>query len=115
MMSRKHYPMKSDVREKKDAYLLEIDLPGCHKEDIKAYVEDGYLYVAATMNKEKSKSGGKFIRKESYWGDYKRSFFVGNNITQDMLKATFKHGVLRITVPKAEEKLPEDNTILIEG
>lgn len=115
MMSKKHYPMKSDVREKKDSYLLEIDLPGCRKEDIKAYVEDGYLYVAASLNKEKVKGSGKFIRKECYWGDFKRSFFVGTGVTQDMLKAVFKHGVLKITVPKAEERKPENKTILIEG
>lgn len=115
MMSRKHYPMKSDVREKRDSYLLEIDLPGCEKEDIKAYIEDGYLYVSATLNKEKIKESGKYITKECYSGDFKRSFFVGSDIMQDMLRAAFKHGVLKIVIPKIKEKAPQAGQIVIEG
>ena len=63
MMSTKHYPMKSDIREKKDIYLLEIDLPGCRKEDIKAYVEKGYLHIAASINREKEGGHGKVSEK----------------------------------------------------
>lgn len=114
MMSAKHYPMKSDVREKKDSYLLEIDLPGCRKEDIKAYVDKGYLHITASMNQEKEKGHGKFIRKECFSGEYERSFFVGSQIVQSDLKADYKHGVLRIRIPK-ESQEKKKRSIAIEG
>lgn len=104
MMLVKHYPMKSDIREKKDAYLLEIDLPGCHREDIKAYVDKGYLHIAASMNQEKEKNHGKYLRRECYFGDYERTFYVGSQIGQDDLQASYKHGVLKIRIPKEGTK-----------
>ena len=103
MMSAKHYPMKSDIREKKDAYLLEIDLPGCRKEDIKAYVEKGYLHIAASINKEKERGHGKYLKRECHFGKYERTFFIGADISQDDLEASYKHGVLRVKIPKASQ------------
>lgn len=114
MMMKKFYPMKSDVREKKDAYLLDIDLPGCKKEDIKVYVENGYLVVTASMNVDKSKGSGKFLRKECYSGEYQRSFYLGIQIPEDEIKASYKHGVLRLSIPKESmNKKPEDGRIMI--
>lgn len=103
MMSTKHYPMKSDIREKKDIYLLEIDLPGCRKEDIKAYVEKGYLHIAASINKEKERGHGKYLKRECYFGEYERTFFIGSGISQDELEASYKHGVLRVKIPKVSQ------------
>ena len=113
MMSTKHYPMKSDIRERKDNYLLEIDLPGCHKDDIKAYVDKGYLHITASMNKEKEKGHGKYLRRECCYGQYERTFFIGSGISQDDLEATYKHGVLRIKIPKEPQN--NNKTIAIEG
>lgn len=96
----KHYPMKSDVRERDDNYLLEIDLPGFQKENIKAYVEDGYLIVTAAREREKNQKHRRWIRQECYYGSYQRSFFVGRDISQEDLKAVYRHGVLRIHIPK---------------
>lgn len=114
MMSGKHYPMKSDVREKKDAYLLEVDLPGCDKKDIQAYIENGYLHIAASLNKEKNDGKGKFLQRECYSGSYERSFYVGTDVKEQDMKASYKKGVLKIRIPKVDmNKKPEP--LAIEG
>lgn len=106
--------MKSDVREKEDSYILEIDLPGCEKEDIKTYLDDGYLVVSAELNKKHEEDNGKLIRSERYSGQYQRSFYVGTDIDQDEIKASFKHGVLKLIVPKESKKVPEKMQIEIK-
>lgn len=100
MFLRKNYPMKSDVREKEDQYILEINLPGFKKEEIKAYVENGNLIVTASQEKEQEKDKKNYIRKERYSGTYQRSFYIGHNVKQKEIKASYKFGVLRLTIPK---------------
>ena len=102
--------MKTDIKEKKDEYIIDIDLPGYEKEGIKLNIQDGYLTVHATVNKEeKDEEKGKFVRKERYSGRCWRSFYVGENVTENKIKAKFKNGTLTIEIPKKEEKkeLPE--------
>ena len=109
--------MKTDIKEKKDEYVIDIDLPGYEKEGIKLNIQDGYLTVHATVNKEeKDEEKGKFVRKERYSGACSRSFYVGENITEDEIKAKFKNGTLTIIVPKKEDKkeLPSKKYIEIE-
>ena len=110
--------MKTDIKEKKDKYLIDIDLPGYEKEDIKMEISDGYLTVHASVNKEvdDEKEKGKYVRKERYVGECSRSFYVGDNVTEDEIKAKFKNGTLTIEVPKKEEKkeLPDKKYIPIE-
>lgn len=102
--------MKTDIKEKKDNYLIDIDLPGYEKDDIKIDIEDGYLTIHATMNKNvDEKEEGKYVRKERYVGECSRSFYVGENITEEDIKAKFKNGTLTIEVPKIEnKKLPKE-------
>lgn len=107
LLQRKHDPMKCDIREKKDRYLLEINLPGFQKENLKAYVENGYLIVSATQDKESKEEQNKFIRCERYHGELKRSFYIGKDINQEDIKATYQHGVLKLILPKIEEKAKE--------
>lgn len=110
--------MKTDIKEKNNEYLLAVDLPGYDKNDIKISVEDGYLNIHAKTNNEKEdKEEGKFVRKERYYGECSRSFYIGNNITEEEIKATFKNGTLKLVIPKKEEKkeLPEKKYIQIEG
>lgn len=104
MNLKKHYPMKSDVRETDNMYILDIDLPGFHKEDIKAYVKDGYLIVSASQSREKEHERGRTIRKERYTGEYRRSFYVGSLVSQEDITAAYKHGVLKLKLPKQPEK-----------
>ena len=110
--------MKTDIKEKKDKYIIDIDLPGYDKEDIKMEISDGYLTVHASVNKEvdDEKEKGKYVRKERYVGECSRSFYVGENVKEEEIKAKFKNGTLTIEVPKKDEKkeLPDKKYIPIE-
>ena len=114
-----HNVMKTDIKETYDGYELIVDLPGFKKDEIKVSLEDGYLTIEAAKGldeDEQEKKSGKYIRKERYAGSCQRSFYVGDNLTQEDIKGEFKHGILTLNVPKKEEKkLPEKQTIMIEG
>ena len=108
--------MKTDIKEKKDQYLITIDLPGYEKEDIKIHIEDGYITIhAKTSSENEDNEEGKFVRKERFFGECSRSFFVGDDITEEDVRASFKNGTLRIEIPKKEEKktIPEKKYIEI--
>lgn len=109
--------MKTDIKEKDDKYLIDIELPGYQKENIKMDVEDGYLTVHAEINSDnEEKEEGKFVRRERYIGSCSRSFYIGTEIKGEEIKASFKNGMLKIEIPKKEEKkeLPEKKYIQIE-
>lgn len=109
--------MRTDIKEKKDKYLVDIDLPGYEKEDIKIEIEDGYLTIHATTDSQKEeKEDGKFVRKERYVGECSRSFYVGEDIKEEDVKASFKNGTLKLEIPKKEAKkeLPEKKYIPID-
>ena len=112
--------MKTDIKEHKDGYELEIDLPGFHKDEIQAELKDGYLTISAAkqLNQdEKEKESGKYIRRERYSGSCQRSFYVGDEITQEDIKGEYKHGILKLFVPKKEAKpaVEQKHSISIEG
>ena len=111
--------MKTDVRDMKDGYELDIDMPGFAKEDIKAELKDGYLTISAASKKDNDQKdeNGKYIRRERYAGSCSRSFYVGDQISQEDVKAKFENGILKLSIPKKEEKpAVEDNKyISIEG
>lgn len=112
--------MKTDVKETDTEYELIIDLPGFKKEDVKASLENGYLTIQASKGLDKDeqeKKTGKYIRRERYAGTCARSFYVGDDITQDEIKGNFKHGILRLTIPKKDAKpaVEQTNYIAIEG
>ena len=111
--------MKTDVKETEGSYELDIDLPGYKKEDVKAELKDGYLTVSAATNtnNDQKDENGKYIRRERYYGNCSRSFYVGENITQEDIKARFEDGILKIVVPKKEAKpaVEEKKYISIEG
>lgn len=109
--------MKTDIKEKDKEYVIEMDLPGYEKENIKINVADGYLTVHAVSSKNSSeKEEGKFVRKERYLGECSRSFYIGDDVNEDSIKASFKNGILKVEIPKKEavEKLPETKYIEIE-
>ena len=110
--------MKTDVKEKENEYEVDIDLPGFKKEDVKAELKDGYLTISAAkgLDHEEEKKDGKYIRKERYSGNMSRTFYVGENITQEDIHAKYVVGILKLTLPKKEEKKQEEkNYITIEG
>ncbi len=111
--------MKTDVKEHDDAYELGIELPGFKKENIQIQLKDGYMNIQAsnkTENEEKDKKGN-YLRRERYFGTCSRSFYVGDNLTEEDIKAKFEDGILKITVPKKEAKpaVEENRYIAIEG
>ena len=111
--------MKTDVKEHETGYELDIDLPGYKKEDVQAQLKDGYLTITAsnkTSNDQKDEAG-KYIRRERYYGTCSRSFYVGEDIEQEDIKAKFEDGILKIAVPKkeAKPKVEENKFITIEG
>ena len=110
--------MRTDIKEKDNGYEVDIELPGFKKEDVKAELKDGYLTVSAAknVNNDEKKEDGKYIRKERFSGNMSRSFYVGEDITQEDIHAKYEDGILRLTVPKKEEKKVEQkNYINIEG
>ena len=109
--------MKTDVQEHEDHYVLDLDLPGFKKDEIDLNLENGYLTVSAEkgLDKEEKDKKGKMLCQERYVGSMQRSFYVGDLVTQEDIKAKFEDGVLQITVPKKEANLPERRTIMIEG
>ena len=115
----KHAPrlMSTDVRETDAGYEMDIDLPGFKKEEINLKLDQGYLTVFAAKGVDKEeKKHGRVIRQERYSGAMERSFYVGNQITEEDVKAKFEHGVLKLDIPKKEAaKVPEKHQILIEG
>ena len=111
--------MKTDVRDTGDTYELDIDLPGFKKDEITAELKDGYLTINAssnTNNDEKDEKG-RYIRRERYSGSCCRSFYVGDEVTQEDVKAKFENGTLTLTIPKKEQKpaVEENKYIAIEG
>lgn len=112
--------MKTDIKEKEDGYELEIDLPGFKKDEVQAKLENGYLTISAAKGLDKDeqdKETGRYIRRERYAGACSRSFYVGEEVTQKEIKAEFQHGILKLFVPKKEQKpaVEESKYISIEG
>lgn len=97
--------MKTDIKEHDDKYEILVDLPGFNKEDIKMHIDDGYLIINAKTNSEQSEKDkkGKYVRKERYYGECSRSFYVGNQINEEDIKANLKNGTLSIEIPKKDE------------
>ena len=113
--------MKTDIVEHDKDYEVLVDLPGYDKKNIEVNVENGYLNIHAKIEKEekdedKDKDKDKFVRRERFFGECSRSFYLGEEVKQEDIKATFKNGTLSVTVPKVDEKkqLPEKKTIEIK-
>ena len=112
--------MKTDIKEKKDGYELQIDLPGFKKDEVTAELNDGYLTVSAAKGldqDEQEKETGKYIRRERYAGNMSRSFYVGKDITEKDIHGKYENGILMLDIPKKapEKKVEEKKFVTIEG
>ena len=111
--------MKTDIKETDEGYELEIDLPGFAKDEVKVSLDNGYMTVSAAkgLDKDEEKKSGKYIRRERYAGACERSFYVGDEITEEDVKGEFKHGMLKLFIPKKEAKpaVEQKKYISIEG
>lgn len=112
--------MKTDIQEHDDGYTLEMDLPGFKKDEIQIELNNGYMTISAAKGldeDEKDKKSGKYIRRERYTGSCQRSFYVGEDVTEEDIKAEFKHGILKLFIPKKEAKpaVEQKKYVSIEG
>ena len=106
--------MKTDIREKSDKYLVDIDLPGFEKENINLSLNNGYLNISAKVDKEEDNDEERFVRKERFYGECSRSFYVGDDIKEEDIEAEFKNGILKIEIPKKQIEDKEKEVKQIE-
>ena len=108
--------MKTDVREGEKSYELDIDLPGFSKDEITVQLENGYLSISAAkgLDKDQENKDGKYIRRERYAGSMSRTFYVGDQLTEQDIQAKFENGILCISVPKSSRQLPSRSTVEIK-
>ena len=111
--------MRTDVKDLGNAYELTMNLPGIKKENVKAELKDKYLTISAASisHKDEKDSDGVYIRRERYAGTCSRSFYVGENVKQEDIKARFEDGTLKLQVPKNSKEVVVENPnyITIEG
>lgn len=108
--------IKTDIKETDSAYELLMDLPGIKKENLKAELHEGYLNVTAfTEPENKTQETGKYLRRERFSGTYSRSFYVGENVTEEDIQAKYTDGVLKLIIPKKAPAEPEKKQIAIQG
>ena len=107
--------MKTDIRETDGSYELDVDLPGFKTDEISATLENGYLTISASkgLDKDEKTKEGKYIRQERYAGACSRSFYVGDDISEDDISAKFENGILKVTVPKKQLPAPEETKKVI--
>ena len=110
--------MKTDIKEVDGRYVIDIDLPGFKKDEVSAELKNGYLIISAAkgLDKDEKDKEGRYIRRERYSGNCTRSFYVGEQVSQEDIKAKFEDGILKIAFPKQDQKKMEENRyIAIEG
>ena len=107
--------MKTDIRESENSYTIDVDLPGYSKDNIKVDITDGYLNINAKMEENDDKEEkGKFIRRERFFGECSRSFYIGDGISEEDIKASFKNGILSLEIPKVDETKKKEEKKYIE-
>ena len=111
--------MMTDVKDTKEGYEVDIDLPGFKKDEIQMELKEGVLTVSAAkgLDKDEEKKDGTYIRKERYAGSMSRSFYVGKHVTEEDIHPKYENGILSFSVPKEEAKPAEEKKhyISIEG
>ena len=109
--------MKTDLKEHDEGYELKVDLPGFKKEQIELQLQNGYLTISAAkgLEEEGKDKKGRLVHQERYTGSMTRSFYIGEIVRQEDVKAKFEDGVLTLDFPKEKPvALPERRTIQIQ-
>lgn len=111
--------MNTDIKENDQGYELIIDLPSVKKENLSAELKDGYLCISATLGdaKDESAKNEKYLRRERFAGSCRRSFYVGDKLKQEDIRAKFDNGTLHLLIPKQNQasQVETKNLIAIEG
>ncbi len=107
--------MRTDIKETENGYQLDIEMPGFTKEQISVSLEDGYLNVRGNKRsgKEEGKKGEKYLRKEIS-ESFQRSYYVGEDVPEESIKAKYENGILYLNVPKSQPKQITSHSINIE-
>ena len=105
LTTRKEQHMKCDIYEKGGDYHIEMDIPGFNKDEISVETKDGYLKITAEKKTENNEQDAEknYIRRERTYCKYERSFYLGD-LDEDKIDASFENGMLKLVVPKKEEK-----------
>ena len=106
--------MKTDIKEVDNQYVLDIEMPGFNKKDISVELIDGYLTISGnkSTNNDEKDTKGNIIRQERYSGSYSRSFYVGDSIKKEDIKANYDNGELKIYLPKTTTKEVENHNYI---
>lgn len=110
--------MKTDVKEIEGGYQVAVEMPGFDKSEISVELDKGYLTITASkdLNKDEQDENDKYIRRERYMGTMQRSFYVGESVQQEDIKARYENGVLKLEIPKEDvQKIQQNKYIAIEG
>ena len=111
--------MSTDVRETDKGYMVDIDMPGFKKDDISLDLQNGYLTVSAHRNSshEDKDDNGRWLRRERYAGSCSRSFYVGEDMKDSDIHASYKDGTLCLELPKpqVQQQVESKHRIAIEG
>ena len=107
------HPVRTDIIEKDDSFVLKAELPGFDKEDINIEINNGILSISAEHNFEESKTEDNYVRRERHYGSFARSFDI-SNIKEDEISAEYKNGVLEIDMPKRSPEEPATKKIDIK-
>ncbi|QWB99385.1 Hsp20/alpha crystallin family protein [Mycoplasmatota bacterium] len=106
--------MKTDILEKDDGYELHIDVPGFDKDDIKIALDNGYLTIEAKIEKENEDKDAHYLKRERFLGASARSFYVGEEIAEEDIKANYDKGMIKLFVPKEGTNVKEKKYIEIK-
>ena len=111
--AKNHHMMRTDIIEKKDAYELKVNIPGVKKEDVKVSLHDGYLTINVSY-KEEINEDDKYLYQERKFGEYSRSYSVGEFVKQEDISASIDNGVLTVTIQKRKEETKNPQYIEIK-
>jgi len=103
---------KTDIRDEADKYVLEAEMPGFDKSDVKIDIEGDYLTLSAERSNEKEESGKGYIRRERSFGSFKRSFNI-EDVDSEKIAAKYENGILTLDLPKKGEKTPTSRRLEI--
>lgn len=100
---KENHLMKTDIKELDGEYEIAVDLPGYNKEDINLEISNGYLNITAKKNETNEEKHGKYLHKERFYGECSRSFYIGEDINEESIKAKFNNGTLILSIPKIDK------------
>ena len=103
-----------DIAERENEYTVNVELPGVSKDDVKITMQDNILTIRGEKKEEKESKGSSFHRVERSYGSFQRSFTLPTRVQSDKIEATYKDGILSVTLPKAEEAKPKQIEVKVK-